>query len=212
MHSVVAGITPSPRAGIGLSVIRAIATYAGRPIEVFRDGRTMCAYGLLEQQTVQIEVPGIEPLAPRWFSLVDVPDTHALPPLFPTLREVWVGAAPQPQGLHRLLIAFARLHRRGAWPALIHFARLMHFVTRWCRWGAHRGGMFVRVSGVGVQGGPCERTWRLIAEGDDGPFIPAMAAAAVIRRVMETAASPAVSLSVPLGVEIGSGSNWGAAH
>ncbi len=37
-------------------------------------------------------------------------------------------------------------------------------------------------------------------------------AGALIRRVMETAAEPAVTLSVPLGVEIGTGPNWGAAH
>ncbi|PTQ10762.1 DNA polymerase I [Sphingomonas oleivorans] len=38
------------------------------------------------------------------------------------------------------------------------------------------------------------------------------AASAVIRRVMETAAEPAIRLSVPLGVEIGTGHSWGAAH
>ncbi|HEX8450248.1 MAG TPA: DNA polymerase, partial [Allosphingosinicella sp.] len=37
-------------------------------------------------------------------------------------------------------------------------------------------------------------------------------ASAVIRRVMERAAEPAVTLSVPLGVDIGTGPNWGAAH
>jgi len=37
-------------------------------------------------------------------------------------------------------------------------------------------------------------------------------ASAVIRRVMASAAEPAVTLSVPLGVEIGTGANWGAAH
>jgi DNA polymerase I len=37
-------------------------------------------------------------------------------------------------------------------------------------------------------------------------------ASAVIRRVMEGAAEPAVTLSVPLGVDIGTGANWGAAH
>ncbi|MEA3063368.1 MAG: polymerase, partial [Sphingomonadales bacterium] len=37
-------------------------------------------------------------------------------------------------------------------------------------------------------------------------------ASAVIRRVMETAAEPAIKLDVPLGVEIGTGPNWGAAH
>ena len=38
------------------------------------------------------------------------------------------------------------------------------------------------------------------------------AAKPVIRRVMEEAALPAVALSVPLGVEIGTGASWGAAH
>ena len=38
------------------------------------------------------------------------------------------------------------------------------------------------------------------------------AASAIIRHVMETAAEPIVKLSVPLGVEIGTGPSWGAAH
>jgi DNA polymerase-1 len=37
-------------------------------------------------------------------------------------------------------------------------------------------------------------------------------ASAAIRNVMERAAEPAVTLSVPLGVDIGTGRNWGAAH
>lgn len=38
------------------------------------------------------------------------------------------------------------------------------------------------------------------------------AASAVIRQVMESAAEPIVKLSVPLGVEIGTGPSWGTAH
>jgi DNA polymerase-1 len=34
----------------------------------------------------------------------------------------------------------------------------------------------------------------------------------VIEHVMATAAEPAVTLTVPLGVEIGTGKSWGAAH
>ena len=34
----------------------------------------------------------------------------------------------------------------------------------------------------------------------------------IIRHVMERAAEPAITLTVPLGVEIGTGPNWGAAH
>jgi DNA polymerase-1 len=38
------------------------------------------------------------------------------------------------------------------------------------------------------------------------------AASAVIRRVMAGAAEPAVRLSVPLGIDIGTGTHWGSAH
>ena len=44
------------------------------------------------------------------------------------------------------------------------------------------------------------------------PEAQAERAGDVIKRVMEGAAGPAVQLSVPLGVEIGTGPNWGAAH
>jgi DNA polymerase-1 len=44
------------------------------------------------------------------------------------------------------------------------------------------------------------------------PEHDADAAAPVIRRVMAEAAAPAVHLDVPLGVEIGFGTSWGAAH
>ena len=38
------------------------------------------------------------------------------------------------------------------------------------------------------------------------------AAAPVIEKVMAEAALPAVELSVPLGIEIGTGASWDAAH
>ncbi|HEY9552443.1 DNA polymerase I [Allosphingosinicella sp.] len=44
------------------------------------------------------------------------------------------------------------------------------------------------------------------------PEADAARASEVIRRVMEGAAEPTVNLSVPLGVEIGTGPNWGEAH
>jgi len=44
------------------------------------------------------------------------------------------------------------------------------------------------------------------------PEADAAAAAPVIERVMAEAALPAVRLNVPLGIEIGTGPNWGAAH
>ena len=44
------------------------------------------------------------------------------------------------------------------------------------------------------------------------PQADVAAAKPVIEHVMASAAAPAVTLSVPLGVEIGTGKSWGAAH
>ncbi|WCT73304.1 DNA polymerase I [Sphingomonas naphthae] len=46
----------------------------------------------------------------------------------------------------------------------------------------------------------------------EAPEADAPAAAEVIRETMARAAEPAVTLSVPLGVEVGIGKSWGAAH
>src|SRR6185295_4275580 len=65
-------------------------------------------------------------------------------------------------------------------PSLPPFAPPMHWVTRHLRWGEHRGGMFVEITGA-APGGKVVRAWHMVAEGDDGPFIPAMACEAIIR-------------------------------
>jgi hypothetical protein len=44
--------------------------------------------------------------------------------------------------------------------------------------------MFVTVSGTLASGAPVERSWHMIAEGDDGPFVPSMGAAAIIRHCL----------------------------
>jgi hypothetical protein len=58
---------------------------------------------------------------------------------------------------------------------------LFHAVLNRLRWGAHRGGMFVEVEGVDGAGAAARRSWHMLAEGDDGPLIPSMAVAAVLR-------------------------------
>ncbi|HVF17446.1 MAG TPA: DUF4166 domain-containing protein [Steroidobacteraceae bacterium] len=189
--SITAGIAPSPRAGVGLSVIKAIASYAGTKIRLRRDGGDTTAFALLEQRWQTIAPAGALPLRPRMFSLVEVPDLQLLQTQWPELREVWVGAAPVPLVLHRFLIVFAWLRRWRLFPSLVHFAALMHLATRHLRWGEHRGGMFVTVQGLDDQNRLVRKSWFLIAEEDSGPFIPSMAAEAVIRKLLEGEAIPA---------------------
>jgi hypothetical protein len=182
VESVTAGIAPSPFAAVGLNVIRAIAGYAGKPVEI---GPGVRRPALIDARRFTIAPPGRLPLDPIHFSLVDVPDIKLLPELWPTLRSVWVGAGPVPEFLHRALNAAAWLVRLKLPSSLSFLAPLMHWATNALASGEHRGGMFVVVEDVAADGTPTQQSWHLVAEGEDGPFIPSMAAEAIIRNCLD---------------------------
>ena len=182
INTIKGGIAPSPYAGVGLNVIRAIATYSGKRLPLIRNKQRSFGYALTETMRYTICPPGYLPLNNTLFSLVDVPDLQVLPELWPELDSVWMGAGPVPELLHRMLIGLAWLVRIRLLPSLLPFASLFHFVINILRWGEHRGGMFVLVEGCDGNGKKIERSWHLLAEGNDGPFIPSMAVEALVKR------------------------------
>jgi len=184
VEHVEGGIAPSPFAGIGLNVIRAIASYAGKPVKLMRGGQFGTGYGLTESHLVTICPPGILPLGSRRFALVDVPDLELLPETIPGLKSVWFGAGTAPQIYLRFLMALAWLTRLKLLPNLAPLARPSHFVANVLTWGEPRGGMFVKVCGRDGEGRSVARSWHLIAEGDTGPSVPAMAIDAIIRKCL----------------------------
>jgi hypothetical protein len=182
VDAVIGGIAPSPFANVGINVIRAIASYAGKPVTTGRGGAT--CYALVDTRRYTIAVPGRLPLFPIRFSLVDVPDRYVLPVLWPSLRLIWMGAGPVPEIWHRALSALAWLVRLKLLPSLSPLAPLMYRTINLLGWGEHRGGMFVAVQGAGPRGERIERSWHLLAEGSDGPLIPSMAAAAIVHHCL----------------------------
>jgi hypothetical protein len=183
--SIRGGIAPSPYAGVGENVIRAIAGYAGQPVALRRSGEPTTGNPFTENLRFTIAPPGRIPLKSTLFSLVDVPDLHALAELWPGTDEIWMGAGPVPEVLHRALICLAWLVRWRLLRSLSPLARLMFFVTNRLRWGEHRGGMFVVIGGTHTNGRTVKRSWHLLAEGDDGPFIPSMAIEAIVRKALD---------------------------
>jgi hypothetical protein len=196
IESVEGGIAPSPYAGIGLNVMRAVVGYAGAPVKLWRDGKPGHGSGLAESMRFTVAVPGKTPLKNIHFSLVDVPDLQVIPPEHPTMKRIWMGAGPVPEVLHRILngLAWAREHLEL--PSLAPLSPLFYWVLNRMRFGEHRGGMFVRARGM-ANGRPAEQSWHLLAEGDDGPYIPSMAIEAIVRKLLvdvrpEPGARPAV--------------------
>jgi hypothetical protein len=185
IETITGGIAPSPYAGVGLNVIRAISAYAGQRTTLVRDGVSACGFALTEVRRFTIAPPGRMPLHNIRFSLVDVPDLQVQPALWPGLRDVWMGAGPVPEILHRMLNLLSWLVRLRLLTSLSPFAWMFHRTMNVVRWGEHRGGMFVAVRGVDMLGKAIERSWHLLAEGDDGPLIPSMAVEALVRRAVE---------------------------
>ena len=185
IDSITGGIAPSPYAGVGYNVIRAIAGYAGKGIPLRRQGSEQNARALLETRRFTIAPPGEIPLFPRTFSLVDVPDLQLLADEWPEVQDVWMGAAPEPAILHWLLRWFAGLVRIGLVPSLAPLARIIHSTANNVRWGDHRGGMFVEVRGTDADGAGIRRSAHLLAEGHHGHYIPSMAVEAIIRNWLE---------------------------
>src|SRR5260370_25950127 len=83
-----------------------------------------------------------------------------------------------------MVVLLARLSSIGLLGSLSRIAPLLHWLRELPTWGAHRGGMYVVIDGQHKDGDLVRRAWDLIAEGDDGPFIPAMAAATIIRKYL----------------------------
>jgi hypothetical protein len=166
---------------VGFSVISALTSYAGRSVQLLNAGKVTQAVALVDSRRHVIAPPGARPLAERLFSLVDVPDLSLLPTAWPELEGVWLGAGTAPVIQHRLFVLLAWLSSVHVLPYLRRMAPLLHKMRGILPWGEHRGGMYVVVGGVRNDGTSVRREWSLIADGDDGPFIPAMPAAAVIR-------------------------------
>jgi hypothetical protein len=185
VEAIRGGIAPSPFAGVGLNVIRAISGYAGKGVLLVRDGRQTQGRALTETLRYTIRPPGREPLNNTLFSLVDVPDLQLLPDLWPEARSVWIGAGPVPEILHRALIGLAWLVRLGVIPTLEPLAPGFHAAINRLRWGEHRGGMFVEIDGLLPSGAPVRRSWHLLAEGGDGPLIPSMAVEILVRQRLQ---------------------------
>lgn len=185
VDTVTGGIAPSPYAGVGMNVIRAIASYSGKRLALIRGGEPSFGVAMTESLRYTISPPGRLPLRNVRFSLVDVPDLQVLPDLWPNLNSVWMGAGPVPEILHRMLNGMAWLVRLRIFSSLLPWSSLIYHVSNRVRWGEHRGGMFVAITGTDVHGVPVNRAWHLLAEGDDGPLIPSMACQAIISRCLD---------------------------
>ncbi|MFZ5548419.1 MAG: saccharopine dehydrogenase NADP-binding domain-containing protein [Pseudomonadota bacterium] len=171
------GISPGNRTERGLSTVQAILGYCGRP-RPGAPGR----HGW--SGTRHHDYP--PPVGRRLLSPCDVPDLVLLPERFVGRPTVRFGAGLELRFLHRGMNLMAGLARRGwvqDWSR--HAALLKRAADLFRLLGSDAGAMHVTVSGTTPQGQPRRRTWQLLATEGDGPFVPTLAAAALLHRLQQ---------------------------
>jgi NAD(P)-dependent dehydrogenase (short-subunit alcohol dehydrogenase family) len=162
------GILPGNDAPRGPALVEAILSRAGKPI-ADQPGRRV--WGSLRRMTV----PG---LGARWVAACELPEPQLFAKRF-GVRETYAGAGLELSVLHLGLWLLTWLVRLHLVRSLAPFAaRLTTIAERLRRFGTDRGGLR-----IDVEGRAGRRSWYLVAEGGDGPFVPALPAAALVRKL-----------------------------
>jgi hypothetical protein len=178
LHHIDIGISPGNRTERGLSTVKAILTYCGKALP----GGAGARHGWSGHWRHVYPAP----IGERLLSPCDVPDLTLLPSRYAGRPEVRFGAGLELRFLHRGMNAMALLARKGwvaDWSA--HARWLKRLGDLFIGWGSDAGGMHVTVCGTTCEGVLRERTWHLSATGGDGPYVPTLAAAALIRQLRD---------------------------
>ena len=171
------GISPGNRTERGLSTVTAILGYCGQPLP---GGAKGAATGWLGSYAHAYPAP----VGRRLLSTCDVPDLVLLGPRFPGTPPVRFGAGLELTLLHRGMNLMALLAHRGLVRNWARHAPLLKRMADWFRHcGSDAGAMHVRVTGAAAEGSALTRSWSLVATAGDGPYVPTLAAAALVRRL-----------------------------
>lgn len=177
-------ISASNRATAGPSVARAILSYVGRPVRLWRGRRWVSATGWQDLRRESYAVTGEKPLHRRLVALADIPDHQLLPDRLPGRPAVTFRAGTELSFQVLALWLLSWPVRWGWVRSASGAARLVGPLQRLtARFGTDRSAMKVRLAGLWGEE-PVERTWTLVASDGDGPEIPTLAATLLAERIL----------------------------
>lgn len=190
IHLVESVILPGNKAPRGLSVIRAILSQSGNPMQVWQNSQWTTVTGWSALKSLTLTLPGLPPLKGRWASFIGAPDL-ALFPDFYKARSVLFRAGLDLKVMHGGLALLSLPVRWGLMRSLAPLSKPLKWVANALKpFGSDRGGMQVRVIGTAADSTAEERIWTLIAEKGDGPFIPAIPAQILCDKLYATEIEP----------------------
>ncbi len=184
LREISIGITPGNRAPRGLAVVAGILSTTGRPMPRWQDGAWRRVHGWQDMRRRTLSTSRMGSLGPRWFAACDVPDGVLFPAESPDLRTVTFHAGLELSFLHWGLWLLSWPVRWGAIANLKAYAPVLRGMAAWFEsWGSDRGGMYVDLVGEDAGGRRIKRTWTLIAEAGDGPWVPCVPAVVLTRKL-----------------------------
>jgi NAD(P)-dependent dehydrogenase (short-subunit alcohol dehydrogenase family) len=183
--SVETAISPGARAPRGLSVMRAILSWLGRPARVFDGGGWTTRRGWSGLYRRDFGAAGR-----RQVSLCETPDLDLFPGRFaPGERALFLaGLEPWPAHLGAWILGgLVRVFRFDPVP----LARALVTLSGWASvFGSDRGAMRVEAYGVDGEGWAARAVWLLVAEPGEGPVTPSLPALAAIRAIAAGRVAP----------------------
>lgn len=188
-------IAPAQTAPRGVATMQAVLGYCGEPLRVWQHGHWQEQTGWAQPQPV-----AIHGLQPRLGAPCDIPDLELFPTHYQVTDRVEFRAAVEVRWAQKAFALLAALRSRHWIPNPAVFAAWLNAGARCLDpWGSGLGGMVVRVSGLGPEHTPMQRSWHIAADHNHGPEIPCMAAIVLARvmaagRTWEAGAYPAVGL------------------
>ncbi|WP_341368839.1 DUF4166 domain-containing protein [Yoonia sp. BS5-3] len=193
IDTISTAILPGNRAPRGRSVVASILHQCGRPFDVQIDGVACPHRSWSEPERFDL---GGGLIRQGW--MIEVPDHRLFAPYFKA-RSVFFRAGLELGVMNYGLGVLSSLRRYSGFGIAPWFVGLMVRMAQllW-PFGSDRGGMYVSVTGRGATGWE-RKEWCLVAEAGDGPFIPAVAARAILRQpeAINTGARPALA-TLPL--------------
>jgi Domain of unknown function (DUF4166)/Saccharopine dehydrogenase NADP binding domain len=179
-------IFPGGGGQVGLSVIQALLTYAGRPIAIWRNGKRRKTFGWGSVMRARMPNLGV-----RYLSPVETADANILPERFSIASRVTFYAGLESRLEQFGLLALARLRAQGWLKTLDWLApglEKARYVTR--VFASDKGGMTVDVAGLDGDGKQTWSRWWLLAEKGEGPNVPILPALAMTRALLSGGVAP----------------------
>jgi len=174
VSAIDAALSASNRAAGGRSVTRAILSYAGRPVRLWRGQAWRRGFGWQEMERIAFRVPGATGLRRR-VAICDVPDLSLFPARYTGCPAVRFRAGAE---LGVEMVGLWLLSWLVRWNWLESLRPLTGLLVRAQRLlggiGGSRSAMRVVLKGWHGESA-IRRTWTLLAEQGDGPWIPALA-------------------------------------